>query len=38
MVEVNKAKFDEDGYTLIKNVLTKEEVEELRRASYKLIE
>lgn len=38
MVEVNKAKFDKDGYTLIKNVLTKEEVEELRTAAYKLIE
>tara|TARA_B110000046_G_scaffold28052_1_gene28852 strand:- start:170659 stop:171483 length:825 start_codon:yes stop_codon:yes gene_type:complete len=37
MAEINKAKFDADGYTLIKNVLTKEEVQKLRDASYKLI-
>ncbi|MFT6166785.1 MAG: hypothetical protein ACJASF_001478, partial [Vicingaceae bacterium] len=37
MQEINKAKFDTDGFTLIKNVLTKEEVQKLRDASYKLI-
>ena len=38
MQEINKTKFDNEGFTLIKNVLNLEEVENLRRASYKLIE
>lgn len=37
MQEINKAQFDADGFTLIKNVLTTDEVQKLRNASYKLI-
>ena len=32
MEEINKTRFDTDGFILIKNVLTKEEVQELRDA------
>ena len=38
MEEVNKSAFDTDGFLLVKDVLSIEEVEKLREVSYKLIE
>ena len=37
MLKINKDQFDNDGYTLIKNVLSQEEVEKLRKAAYNLM-